>query len=249
MRTSQIAALSGIVFIVLLIVGLVAALRFAISSVAGDADTGALVMRDLDFDGFSEIAIEGVWRVELIRSDDWSLEIGVSEDSDVDLDVVGNRLILGGDNSSDSDSDGFFASMFGESRQHLALIGLPDLDLIDIDGAASVELRGFDGDRLIISIRGGANIEGHDSRFTDVELNVSGGGNIDLTDVSSVNADVDLSGAGNIGLTMNGGELSGELSGLGVVSYVGTVSREHVEVTGLGGVRRPGQERRRDFRR
>jgi hypothetical protein len=237
MRTSQVTVLSAIGIVVLIIVGLILGLRIAVSSVTDGPDTRDLVMRSVALDGFTEIVVEDAWHIEITRSDDWSLEIGVPDGSDVDLDVVGNALILEADSNANSERGGLFGHLFGGgSRQYLARIGMPDLERIDIDGAGNVEITGFDGDELTIGIRGGANVEGHESRFTNVRIDVSGGALVDLSGLSAVNAEVDLSGAANIKLAMDGGALTGELTGFGKVSYAGEVSREDVNIAGFGSV-------------
>ncbi len=50
-------------------------------------------------------------------------------------------------------------------------------------------------------------------------------------------AAIELAGATNATTHMDGGELTGSPAGVGSVEYFGAISRESVEVSGLGSVR------------
>ena len=91
---------------------------------------------------------------------------------------------------------------------------------------------------MTVNCSGVADIRGKNSSFDKAVITLSGTGNIDLSDVITINADVQLSGLGSINLYMDGGELSGNLSGLGNIEYSGKADRNNLKVTVLGNVSR-----------
>ena len=104
------------------------------------------------------------------------------------------------------------------------------------NGASEAELSGFNGERLTITASGATEIDGEDGRYAALALNVSGAGDVDLRDVVATDARVTLSGAGEIKVGMNGGILSGSLSGAGNIEYYGTISENRVSIAGFGRV-------------
>ncbi len=55
---------------------------------------------------------------------------------------------------------------------------------------------------------------------------------MNLGDISIRNAELDCKGVININLTLNGGELTGSLKGVGELRYAGEISRESIRIKG-----------------
>ena len=115
---------------------------------------------------------------------------------------------------------------------------MPELNELDLAGASTLELSGFEGERLEVDIAGAVRIEGRDGRYDVLELSVAGASEIDLRGIVVTDARVDLAGASDVTLSMNGGILSGSMAGAGVIDYYGTVAEQRVSIAGVGHVRR-----------
>lgn len=248
MKNSQVALFSA--FGVLLLGILAAAIvgRFILDSVssgaydeprsqtnASGAEAAANATGAFDLEGFDRIDARGVWKISLEQGEDWNVELTYPERvaDDIDVRVDGDRLVLGYDRNGPSWWRGF-----GRSETFEARVVMPELEGIDVAGAAKLDLSGFAGDGLTISSSGASEIDATRSRFDELMLTVSGAGDVDLREMPVVDARVVLSGAGDIKLNMNGGELSGTVSGAGKVRYEGTVSRESIVVSGFSSVER-----------
>jgi hypothetical protein len=246
MKNSQIAMLSAVGIIVVVAIVLVATLRFVLvrgvdDTAASGPSAGRAPARagqaavSTNLRDFTEIELRNSWSVELMRGEDWNVELSYPEDLEqsIDAEVRGARLIL---DARDTQRRGWF--WWGHDDEFEARITMPELTGIAIAGAGHVELAGFEGDSLDIRITGAGNIEGRSGRYERLDLRISGAGNVQFRGLRVANADVDLSGASNVELDMDGGELTGILSGFGNVTYSGPVSNEDVDVTGFGRVAR-----------
>ncbi len=237
MKKSKIALLILVGLIVLVVLIVMGMGRIAIGKAIGNpppessvewTPSGDEVSKNMKLSGFDSVLVEAVWKVRINRSDEFSTEIYYPSDMEdrLDVRVRGNQLVLGiKGNRNYSDTD------------LTAVINMPSLSDIRIDGAADIYFSGFDEDELSISIDGAANIEGSDSKVDKLKVSLDGMGKIDLTAVPAVDARVDLNGAGDIRLQMNGGVLDGSLEGMGNIVYSGVVSEERIRIDGLGRVR------------
>jgi len=244
MRNSQIAMLGALGVLLLMIVGVVASVRIAVSSyldgsrapaeqppAASAARPNAAVV---PLTGFTEVRTRGRWRVEIKEGDTWSVELYELEDSDsnVDVSVEDGALIL---ESHGSRSRSLF-NWFGHDNSTEVDIVMPSLAAIDVQGSADIDFSGFVGESLTLVSSGAVNVEADASAFEEVALTLSGMSNVDFRGLSSDDASVNLSGFTNVNLTMGGGALSGQMSGFGNLTYAGTVAIEDVRVAGFSRV-------------
>jgi hypothetical protein len=118
-----------------------------------------------------------------------------------------------------------------------AVLTVPRIESIEIDGAANLVASGFNQDSLDLELAGAANVDVDDSNFTNVFVDVDGAANVDFGGSTIVNAEVDLDGANNVEFPLLEGSLTGSLDGLGKVVYRGAAS-ETVDIDGLGLVQR-----------
>jgi hypothetical protein len=241
MKKSQIAVLSAAGVLVLVVAAAVIVARIMIAQIdAGDysgrippaPDSGQPgVTGDLDLTGFSRIDARGHWQIMLERGADWDVSLSYPESmrDRLRVRVDGDRLVLGYRGGS-----GF--RWFGNDESVTARIVLPELSAVDLAGAGTIDMTGFNGDQLTINASGASEIKGHDGRYEDLNIIVSGAGDVNLTDMPAVNARVVLSGAGQVTLTMDGGTLGGTVSGVGQIKYHGTVSEQNVVTSGFSSV-------------
>lgn len=237
MRKSQIVLLSAIAFIVLLIAGGVIATRIVVAQMESGRYAGSVppqtapVSRHPTLSGFSRIVARGVWDITLTRGPKWDITLDYPDrlQDRVQARVEGDRLVL-------ETNRGFGLFGFGGDDRVTAKITMPALSAIDLAGASTLHVGGFDGDALSIKAAGATKIEGEDSRYGSVDLIVSGAGDVDFAKVVAGDAHVVLSGAGDVVLNMHGGTLSGTISGAGKVRYHGTVGKQSVVVNGFSSV-------------
>jgi len=177
----------------------------------------------------ASVTLQGPWQAEIRQGDETEMEITIPGSLDPDLiswNEKGMDLILTNRNE----------------KAHSSITPTVRLTLASLDGLYSVAVstirfEGFEGDRLTVSCSGAAEVMGTRSRYKDLTVNLSGAGDMDFSDVETENADIQVGGAGSISLNMTGGSLSGNLAGMGEVTYSGTVSRNSLSTTGLGTVR------------
>src|SRR5262249_32359873 len=106
------------------------------------------------------------------------------------------------------------------------------LEAVEMRGASSLDLTGFAGERLAIDASGAVSIDGRDGRYDALALKISGVGRTDLSGIAATDARINVSGAQNLTLRMAGGTLSGAVSGVSRVDYLGTVSSQDVRASG-----------------
>jgi hypothetical protein len=237
MRTSQIAMLSAAGGLALVVIVLAGVGRSGMSDARGATrDFGDRVTRQVDRRDFDALEVRGAWEIELEQGDGWRVELSFPEniEDDVIAEIRDGRLVLDWQDSN----TGSRWLWFGERPRLSASIVMPELTDIDVAGTGDIEISGFSGERLELEISGAANAVGRDGRYERLELDVGGAGRVDLRRMAFRDADVNLSGASNIEITMDGGVLSGSLSGVGNVRYHGEVASESVNVSGLGRVQR-----------
>ncbi len=192
------------------------------------SESGPVESVPYDLSAFDSIEVDGAWDL-VISQGEQSVEIQSSRSARDALvvRVDGDTLRL--------DLRGGFRSIGSDLE---ATIVMPDLEQLEIDGAADITFRGFDLDELLLEVDGAASIEGLDSRVDRLELDVDGAARVDLRDVSVVDADVNLDGAGKLDITMAGGELEGEVNGVGTVTWGGELTLESIDIDGIGSVQR-----------
>ena len=231
MKRSQIALLSvGGVLAGIVIVSVVSA-RIALSHGGTEFLDTASIAGGAGLRGFDGVEVAGRWRVNVSRGDDWRVDLSYPEDLEdrIKVRLRGDRLWLGLKSGVPWNEPGFPVS---------ADIVMPELEEVEVRGAAMVEVSGFRGRRLEVDIAGAARIEGRDGRYDELKLSVAGASDIDLRGIAVTDADIDLAGASNITLTMDGGALSGSMAGAGSIEYYGSVSTESVHVAGAARVER-----------
>lgn len=189
--------------------------------------SGDRVERAYDVEGFTGIESSGGWEVTLTRGQTYEVRIQAPEDIHDVLQVRrdGKNLVLG-----------FKPGYSVQNARTSAEIVMPDLDRIAGSGGISCRFSGFSGDRLDVEISGGAFIKGSGGSYEDVNIDISGAAAVEMDKILAVNADVNLSGAGSVEITMDGGELTGSISGAGNLTYHGQVSRLDVEKSGVASI-------------
>lgn len=182
-----------------------------------------------DLASFDSIQIEGGWKVSLTKGESFAVDIEASKKvlEQINVFVSGDTLHL--------EMEPGIRSVTGNLQ---AVVRLPDLERVSMDGGVSVDLAGFELDRLQIDVDGAASFTSTGGRIEDLHIESDGAASFDLSGTPVYNADIDLDGASNMDLQMAGGELTGVIRGLGNVTFSGDVLRQDVDVEGLGRIHR-----------
>jgi len=239
MRKSQIAVLSAIAAFALVIVAAIVAARIIVAQIGtGEyADEPRVTRSDAaassspDLMGFDRIDARGTWEIDLVQGASWDVELEYPENLEekMRVSVVGDRLIL------DYDRPGW--SWWRDRDDGVAArITMPALESVDLSGAAQLDIAGFNGEELEIRVSGAAEIDGRNSRYVALDLTVSGAGDVNLGDAVFTDAHIVVSGAGDILLNLDGGVLSGTISGAGKVRYRGSVREQSIVASGFSTV-------------
>ena len=160
MKRSQIALLSvGGILAGIVIVSVVSA-RIALSHGGTEFLDTASIAGGAGLRGFDGVEVAGRWRVNVSRGDDWRVDLSYPEDLEdrIKVRLRGDRLWLGLTSGVPWNEPGFPVS---------ADIVMPELEEVEVRGAAMVEVSGFRGRRLEIDIAGAARLEGRDGRYDE----------------------------------------------------------------------------------
>jgi hypothetical protein len=176
---------------------------------------------------FTGVSTVGGWKVTL-RPGPYDVSVRVSEGSldDVTVGTDGDLLRLA-----------VRSGLRPATGSLRATVTLPDLEHLEVDGAAEVMLDGFEVDRLFVDIEGAASVRAVGGRYDDLRVETDGAAGIDFSNSAVVDAAIDMDGASSMDITMAGGRLTGVLRGVGNVRYGGDIAAESVRVEGLGRVR------------
>jgi hypothetical protein len=220
-----IAGIVPILFIVLMLL----ALKFfpwgEVNPQSSSSATSDLITRTFSLEGFSEITINGIPRVNLYRGDTFLTKVSApeAEVDNIKAEKNGTKLVL--DFKSDLKSSTGPKSITAD-------ITLPEALTIDTQGVIDINLSGLNIGSLFIRAQGPVSVTGHDAMIRDLKLNSSGLTRIDLLSVPVTNADLECQGVYSIVLMMSGGRLSGNLGGIGSFDYKGKVSVNELKVNG-----------------
>lgn len=189
--------------------------------------SGTSVERSFDLKGFSGVSASGAWDITVRRGTSYSVVVNVPDTMTKRLDIFARGQIL---------HVGLKPGAVEARQRMTAEITMPSLKSLQLSGANRASFSGFSGTRLEVKCSGAAAVTGSGGSYEDLRISGSGASAVKFRDLPAVNADVRLSGAGKAELTMQGGVLSGELSGAGNVAYWGSVSRVNVGTSGIASV-------------
>jgi hypothetical protein len=231
MKRSTLALLVGLGSVVALLLLLALWVRITSTTQALPPPSGQRATRNYDLSGFEQVKMTGQWQVTLARGDAWAVEVSYPVELESAIDVRLERGAL----TLRYKLERSWWSDFGSSEALAikARVVMPALEAVEMHGASSVDLTGFEGKRLAIEASGAVSIDGRDSRYDALALKISGAGRTDLSGVTTTDAKIDVSGVQNVTLRMAGGTLSGGVSGVSRIDYLGTVSAQEVRASGV----------------
>lgn len=231
MRNSQRAVLAVIGILAALLVAAGVWIRVSVPQLP--ALSGERGSRTYDFADFDRLGVSGQWEVTIERGDAWRVAV----EGPVEL-LEYLRVERDGDSLELGLIGGWWRGGRGRDRDELAAtVTMPTLEGLELSGASSLSLAGFDGRELSIVSSGASELRATASRYDDLRLVLSGAGSAELDGLTATNADVTVSGAADVRLRMAGGRLTGRLSGASDLEYSGSVSEQSVSQSGAGSIR------------
>lgn len=224
-----------------LVTAIIASVTAAVALLSGcgvlviTKDAGPVMTREFEFADFNAVEIGSAFRLDISRSDSYSVEIVTNENlfKDIKVEKTGRTLRIGVDWRS--------ALSFG-NRPLEARIKMPELVGLKMSGATKGTVRGFNSASdldVFISGASSLDVDMDTGKFTG---RISGSSELNAR-INSSAADLGLSGASSIKLDMETGEFiyesSGASDGAGVLKAVHTrihlTGSSDMRLTGSGG--------------
>ena len=203
--------------------------------------SGDVVTQTYDFSDFTGVHVASAFQAEIVRADDYSVEVTVDDNVIEHLQV---------EQKGDTVYIGLKPNLNLNRATQKARITLPVLTDLDASGAAAVDLSGFQSSQnLQVDVSGASRVQGDIEsgdlqtdvsgastlRLTgsgeDADVKASGASTADLAAFSVANANANASGASRISLDVSG-VLKAEASGASTVQYTGNPTVERSDASG-----------------
>lgn len=203
---------------------------------------GEIVEKILEQDEFSEIQINGFFKVVLHPGEDHSVTLTGDENllNEIKVEIKGDRLYVSTDKNLKPKNE-LRVDVSFEELEHIGIAGAADMTsdgvlendelALKISGAGNVALD-VETEDLDVEIGGAGNLKLAGSADNS-KVGISGAGNLESYDLKTHNTKIRMSGAGNVEVYADE-ELEINLSGLGRVSYRGNPTDIKKNVSGLG---------------
>ncbi len=190
----------------------------------GVKGAGHTAVETRDLTGFRAVDVGGIFNVEITAQKGFGVEI---EADDNLIGLVRTEV-----------RDGVLYIKTEEKispRSKLRIrISAPDLDRLDVSGAAKVNVTGLKSSEFTLDSSGASKIT-LAGESTKLNVDVSGATKIDAGNLIAENASVDASGASRVMVNVSG-ELRAEASGASKISYTGSPKNVIEKSSGAGKV-------------
>ena len=190
----------------------------------GEKGSGKIATQQRDAKGFKSVEVGGAFLVEITAQKDFSVEV---EADDNLLPLIKTEVENG------------VLEIEAEKRlsptgQIKIRISAPDIDNLQVSGAANLTLNEVNNSSLSVDSSGAAKVKiaGETSKLA---IDVSGASKIDAEELKASNANVDASGASHVEINVSD-ELSVDASGASRIVYSGTPSAIHKKTSGASSV-------------
>ena len=178
---------------------------------------------------FSGIHASGKWNLKLQRGETYSVEIETPE-------YLLDGLIV--EKEKDVLNLGLEKGWRLKGGELKAIVKMPSLESLHTSGSVTVDMNGFESERLKIKASGSTMLGGQANKIYYLTLKGSGSTKVDLMGSPVSFAEIDLSGSSTVFVSMAGGDLKGSISGSGTVVYDGEIRDQEVSISGSGSVKR-----------
>jgi len=221
-----------VIFAVALVLGLVVTNMFSFGRMfdfpvhfGAVHGSGNIVSDVRDLSDFHAVDVGGIFQVEITAQKTYGVEIQTDDNllTLIKTHVDGNGVLH-------IDSD---ARIKSDSPIRIRVTA-PDIDNLDVSGAANVTVAGLRNDELSIDSSGASKIKiaGETAKLT---VEVSGATKVDAEDLQAVNADVEASGASHVTVNVSD-HLTTDASGASRVTYAGSPTSVQKKTSGASSV-------------
>ena len=216
--------------------------------------SGSIITEARQVSGFNKVQLDGAGTLTIIKGDSESLQIEADDNvlPELTSDVTGNTLVLGIE-------ENWLQKAVIPTQSINYVLTVTDLSDVTINGAADLNLDGFETDSLTIEINGAGKITVTDltaknfefvingtansqlsGEVNDLSIQVNGMGNVSAGSLQASSADIEINGLGN-GTIWVTDSLSVSISGGGSLSYYGypTISQD---ISGAGNIDSLGEK-------
>ena len=190
----------------------------------GEKGSGKIATEQRDVKGFKAIEVGGAFLVEIAAQKDFSVEV---EADDNLLPLIKTEV---DDGVLKIESEG----RLSPTGQIKVRISAPDINSLDVSGAANLTLNNVKNSAITVDSSGAAKIK-ITGETTKLAIDVSGASKIDADKLKASNANVDASGASHVEINVSD-ELSVDASGASRIVYSGTPSAVHKKTSGASSV-------------
>ena len=210
--------------------------------------SGNIISETREVSGFNKVQLDGAGTLTISKGDAESLQIEADDNvlPELTSNVTGNTLVLG-------IQENWWQRVVIPSQGINYVLTVTDLSDITINGAADLNLDGFETDTLTIEINGAGKISVTDltannfeyvingtansqisGEVDDLSVEINGLGNVKAGNLQASSASIELNGLGN-GTVWVTDSLSVSISGGGSLSYYGypTISQN---ISGAGNI-------------
>lgn len=181
-----------------------------------ERDRGDDVTRNIEAADFTEIAVSGVFEIDVTVGGDYAVTLsGKEEDiARTKVEVDGGRLVLDSLDRKEKRRAKFI------KHGVTAVISMPALNAIDIEGVVEGDVRGVNADTFTADIAGVGELEIAGSCVT-LDADVSGVGEFDAEELECRTVRIDLSGIG--GAKVFASEtVDADVTGIGKIEIYGS---------------------------
>lgn len=176
----------------------------------------------VDLDDVDQLEFHGAWTVFVTQGDDEQAVIRSPGEEHWSL------------TQSGSSRRATFRQAEDELYSFEIHVTVQDLTSVRNEGIIELTLNDLEMSEFKFVNDGMAYVTGNSSSIENLHIEDNGASEIDLFETPTRNAYISMDGAGNLQLNMTGGTLDGSLNGMGNISYRGNVSRENIQIHGLG---------------
>ncbi|NNE35569.1 MAG: hypothetical protein HKN13_10040, partial [Rhodothermales bacterium] len=198
---------------------------------------GATTTVSFDFSDFTEINVRDVFNVTVSPSSEFLVEVTIDEEDANRVDVTQSGPTL---------NIGLLPASGDVNIQTLeAVVTLPVLEVIDLDGVVNVTLHDFIQTQLVANVRGVGRLFSDSIMIGDLTAVVSGVSQLDFGNVRPLSTvSIDVSGVSAATLNMAvGSSLTGFVTGVSSLNYYGTDVSVDVEVGSDSSLTKLGETR------
>lgn len=239
--------MSAFRLLALILGGLIVAGCVAVPAFSTLRGSGNTVTNEYNLDGFTRIEVGSAFQVEIVQAESYSVSVTVDDNVEEHLDVSksGDTLRIRLKPS--------IRMGFGDVTMQ-ARITLPTLEGLELSGATTGDVSGFNSDTALdIDASGASTLSGDisagDTRIdasgastvrlegqaAELDVVASGASTADLEDFAATDVRVEASGASRAIVNVNG-RLNAEASGASNVRYVGEPTSVDTDTSGASSI-------------